>query len=75
MATRSSMLAWKNPMDRGIRERGLGVGYISWGVGQDLATKQKQANKNTSLLILTHNIKDFVIVLMLILNTVRDVVI
>ena len=61
-------------MDRGTRERGLGAGYIPWGVGQDLSTKQKQANKNMSLLILTHNIKDFVIVLMIIPNTLRDVV-
>ena len=44
-------------------------------IGHDLATKQKQANKNMLLLILTHNIKDFVIVLMVILNTIRDVVI
>ena len=75
MATRSSMLAWKNAMDRGTGERGMGEGYIPWGVGHDLATKQKQANKNMLLLILTHNIKDFVIVLMVILNTIRDVVI
>ena len=55
-------------------EPGLGAGYIPWGVGQDLSTKQKQANKNMSLLILTHNIKHFVIVLMIIPNTLRDVV-